>query len=118
MSSSGKWGNTGVMCWVVRALSTGRTRQRSEREPAGTLPSAGRSGASRPGGVVRAGGRAFIEVRVRGGHVMRDNLVCVCAEALFVSNVQRSDAASPQSVRTAVRESVRRHGSEGCAALV
>jgi hypothetical protein len=50
--------------------------------------------------------------------MMRDNLVCVCAEALFVSDVQRSDAATALRVRTAVAESVRRHGSHGCAVLV
>jgi hypothetical protein len=40
------------------------------------------------------------------------------AEALFVSDVQRSDPLSPAAVRAAVRRSVSAYGSAGCAALV
>ena len=40
------------------------------------------------------------------------------AEALFVSDVQRSDAMTADTVRDAVRHSVRKHGTRGCAALV
>jgi hypothetical protein len=39
-------------------------------------------------------------------------------EALFVSDLQRSEHASPELIRDAVAASVLRHGPEGCAALV
>jgi hypothetical protein len=39
-------------------------------------------------------------------------------EALFVSDVQRSQDATPQLIRDAVDATVRRHGAQGCAALV
>jgi hypothetical protein len=42
----------------------------------------------------------------------------VRAEALFVSDLQSSEAANAQRIRTAVMGAVRRHGSRGCAALV
>jgi hypothetical protein len=42
----------------------------------------------------------------------------VRAEALFVSDVQSSDAPSAEHIRLAVMRSVRRHGPRGCAALV
>jgi hypothetical protein len=42
----------------------------------------------------------------------------VRAEALFVSDIQSSDAANPARVRSAVMSAVRRHGPRGCAALV
>jgi hypothetical protein len=42
----------------------------------------------------------------------------VRAEALFVSDVQSSEATDPGRVRRAVMLSVRRHGPRGCAALV
>ncbi|MDT4988379.1 MAG: hypothetical protein QOI74_2473 [Micromonosporaceae bacterium] len=45
-------------------------------------------------------------------------LECARAEALFVSLIQRSDPYSAAAVREAVRRSVGRHGSRGCAALV
>jgi hypothetical protein len=40
------------------------------------------------------------------------------AEALFVSNVPGSDAMTADTVRDAIRHSVRKHGTRGCAALV
>jgi hypothetical protein len=40
------------------------------------------------------------------------------AEALFASTMQRSDPPNPQTVRDAIRSSVRRHGARGCAAIV
>src|SRR4051794_9790836 len=40
------------------------------------------------------------------------------AEALFVSTIQRSDPYSATAVREAIRGSVRRHGTRGCAGLV
>ena len=42
----------------------------------------------------------------------------VRVEALFVSNVQYSDALTPGLVRDAVLGSVRRYGPRGCTALV
>jgi hypothetical protein len=42
----------------------------------------------------------------------------VRAEALFVSDIQSSDAANTERVRRAVMGAVRRHGPRGCAALV
>ncbi|GAA2356927.1 hypothetical protein [Dactylosporangium salmoneum] len=42
----------------------------------------------------------------------------VRAEALFVSDVQLSEALDAERVRRAVMLSVRRHGPRGCAALV
>jgi hypothetical protein len=44
----------------------------------------------------------------------------VRAEALFVSDLQSSEAANAnaQRIRTAVMGAVRRHGPRGCAALV
>ncbi|WP_433209961.1 hypothetical protein ACQP00_46400 [Dactylosporangium sp. CS-047395] len=42
----------------------------------------------------------------------------VRAEALFVSNVQSTDALDPVHIREAVMVTVRRHGPRGCAALV
>ncbi|MEV6923128.1 hypothetical protein AB0M46_01245 [Dactylosporangium sp. NPDC051485] len=42
----------------------------------------------------------------------------VRAEALFVSDVQLSEARDAERVRRAVMASVRRHGPRGCAALV
>jgi hypothetical protein len=40
------------------------------------------------------------------------------AEALFVSDVQRSDVMTTDTVRDAIRHSVRKHGTRGCAELV
>jgi len=40
------------------------------------------------------------------------------AEALFVSDVQRSDPISPAAVQAAVRRSVTAYGPAGCAELV
>jgi hypothetical protein len=40
------------------------------------------------------------------------------AEALFVSDLQRSDPVTPDGVRAAVRENVRRYGRRGLAARV
>ena len=45
-------------------------------------------------------------------------LECARAEALFVSAVQRSDPYSAAVVHDAIRRTVRRHGTRGCAALV
>lgn len=42
----------------------------------------------------------------------------VRAEALFVSDVQSSEAVDADRVRRAVMHNVRRHGPRGCAALV
>jgi hypothetical protein len=42
----------------------------------------------------------------------------VRAEALFVSDVQLSEALDTEHIRRAVMLSVRRHGPRGCAALV
>jgi hypothetical protein len=39
-------------------------------------------------------------------------------EALFASDLQRSQDATPEDVRDAVAASVRRHGPGGCAALM
>jgi hypothetical protein len=39
-------------------------------------------------------------------------------EALFASNLQRSERATPESVRQAVTATVRRLGTRGCAAQV
>ena len=39
-------------------------------------------------------------------------------EALFASDLQRSDHVTAEDVRTAVSATVSRHGAEGCAALV
>jgi hypothetical protein len=46
------------------------------------------------------------------------NLDGARAVALFVSDVQRSDQITAESVTAAVRRSVREHGTRGCAALV
>jgi choline dehydrogenase-like flavoprotein len=40
------------------------------------------------------------------------------AEALFVSDLQRSEAATPQLIRETIAATVRRLGERGCAALV
>ena len=42
----------------------------------------------------------------------------VRAEALFVSDLQSSEAITVKIIRIAVMGAVRRHGSRGCAALV
>ena len=42
----------------------------------------------------------------------------VRAEALFVSDMQSSDAPDAAHIREAVMHTVRRHGTRGCAALV
>ena len=42
----------------------------------------------------------------------------VCCEALFASDVQRSDHPTPEAVRAAVSAAVERLGEAGCAALV
>jgi len=39
-------------------------------------------------------------------------------EALFASDLQRSDLATPELIRDTVTATVRRHGAQGCAALV
>ena len=46
------------------------------------------------------------------------SLETVRAEALFVSDVQYSDALTPDVVRAAVMGSVRRYGPRGCAVMV
>lgn len=46
------------------------------------------------------------------------SLAAVRAEALFVSNVRYSDQITPELVRSAVMESLRRFGAEGCLAVV
>ena len=43
---------------------------------------------------------------------------CVRAEALFVSDVQRSDPVTPDEVRAIVRRTVRRYGPLTLAAIV
>jgi hypothetical protein len=48
----------------------------------------------------------------------RQTLECVRAEALFVSDVQRSDPVTPDEVREAVRRTVRRYGTRNLAAIV
>jgi hypothetical protein len=48
----------------------------------------------------------------------RQLLESVRAEALFVSDIQRADRATPDDVRSAIMHAVRRHGTRGCAALV
>jgi hypothetical protein len=45
-------------------------------------------------------------------------LESVRAEALFASDVQISEQPNSERVRTAVIESVQRHGSRGCAEIV
>lgn len=45
-------------------------------------------------------------------------LESVRAEALFVSDLQCSEAVNAQGIRTAVMGAVRRHGPRGVAALV
>lgn len=47
-----------------------------------------------------------------------DTLEKTRVEALFASPLQRSDQATPDAVRGAVTDTVRRHGSQGCTALV
>jgi hypothetical protein len=42
--------------------------------------------------------------------------VAIRAEALFVSNVQATDSPTPEQVRRAVAQSLRRLGIRGCAA--
>lgn len=49
---------------------------------------------------------------------MSELLDHVRAEALFVSDVQRSAGPLPDEVRRAVAGSIRTYGSRGCAALV
>ena len=49
---------------------------------------------------------------------MGTELASMRAEALFVSNLQRSDAVTPDVVREAVSENVRRYGVRGLAARV
>lgn len=44
--------------------------------------------------------------------------VTVCCEALFVSDLQRSDQPDREAVRAAVSETVGRLGEGGCAAVV
>jgi hypothetical protein len=53
-----------------------------------------------------------------GDEMTLEDLQCIRAEALFVSDVQRADEANVELVRAAVLRTVRRHGSRGCAALV
>ena len=48
----------------------------------------------------------------------RQALECVRAEALFVSDVQRSDPVTPDDVRAAVQRTVRRYGTRHLAAIV
>jgi hypothetical protein len=44
---------------------------------------------------------------------------CARAEALFVTDLQRSDSPTPDQIRTAIRLALRRHGgTQNCAALV
>jgi hypothetical protein len=45
-------------------------------------------------------------------------LECARAEALFVSYVQRSDTTTADTIRSAIRHSVRQHGTRGCAEMV
>jgi hypothetical protein len=40
------------------------------------------------------------------------------SEALFVSDLQRSQLPTPESIRQAVLDTVGRHGEAGCAELV
>jgi len=47
-----------------------------------------------------------------------DDLSSMRAEALFVSDLQRSDAVTPDRVREAVSVNVRRYGVRGLAARV
>jgi hypothetical protein len=47
----------------------------------------------------------------------RVNLTIRC-EALFVSNVQSSEHPQPPQIRTAIKDTIRRFGAHGCAALV
>jgi hypothetical protein len=47
-----------------------------------------------------------------------ESLAAVRAEALFVSDVRRSDPLTADLVRAAVRRSVRRYGCKGCSARV
>jgi hypothetical protein len=47
-----------------------------------------------------------------------DGLASMRAEALFVSNLQKADASSPDQVREAVSQNVRRYGLRGLAARV
>lgn len=42
----------------------------------------------------------------------------VLTEALFVSDVQRSQQSTDEIIRSAVSATVRRHGAHGCAELV
>lgn len=47
-----------------------------------------------------------------------ESLAAVRAEALFVSDVRRTDPLTADLVRAAVRRSVRRYGCQGCSAKV
>lgn len=47
-----------------------------------------------------------------------ESLAAVRAEALFVSDVRRSDPLTADLVRAAVRRSLRRYGCKGCSARV
>ena len=49
---------------------------------------------------------------------MAAELISLRAEALFVSDLQRSDHVTPELVRQAVSENVRRYGLLGLAARV
>jgi len=45
-------------------------------------------------------------------------LINARAEALFVSNLQRSDRPGPAIVASAIRQTIRQFGSRGCAERV
>jgi len=50
---------------------------------------------------------------------MSDGIIDIArAEALFVTDLQRSDAPSPAEITHAVRRALQRHGTRTCAALV
>jgi len=49
---------------------------------------------------------------------METELVSLRAEALFASDLQRSDTPTPERVRAAVSASLRRLGARECAAMV
>lgn len=50
--------------------------------------------------------------------MVKPELTAAYAEALFVSNLQRSDDPTPAEVRREIAANLRRHGLLGCAACV
>jgi hypothetical protein len=57
-------------------------------------------------------------VRAQEDAVLVREIDSMRAEALFVSDLQRSDAVTPERIRAVVSENVRRYGLRGLAARV